>query len=436
MALVFWLACAVIAYVYVGYPLLLHLWAGLRAKGSGHRVEGTADGTPEVSFVIAARNEGPRILGRVENIEALDYPADKRQIILVSDGSTDDTHDVFEQLWAEGRAICIELPEGGKARALNGGIAHATGELLVFADMRQGFAPDALRALVAPFRDERVGAVSGELVLNGESRDRRSDDDRRADDDRRLTEDRRGVTRQSAGQRKGSRRWTSRRTMLESTINEGIGLYWRYEKQIRRDESATGSVVGATGAIYAMRRSLWQPLPPDTILDDVLTPMRVVMAGSRVVFEEHACAFDRTASDAGAEGRRKVRTLAGNYQLLWLEPRLLLPWRNPAWLQFMSHKMARLFVPYVLPVVFALSLLLAPRSPIYAAAFVLQGVFYALAAYGSWLDDRKHSVRAVPSTRLLAPVNRMARVALTFIVMNKSAVDGLVAIATRQKVWR
>ena len=436
MAPVFWLACGLIAYVYLGYPLLLHVLAKFAARGSRLAAQGSGLETPSVSFVIAARNEGRRILGRVENIEQLDYPADKRQIILVSDGSTDDTHEVFERLWAEGRAICIELPEGGKARALNGGIVHATGDLLVFADVRQGFAPDALRALVAPFRDAKVGAVSGELVLTGESRDRRSEEDRRNDDDRRFTDDRRGVLRQSAGQRKGSRRWASRRAAIESTIADGVGLYWRYEKQIRRDESTTGSVVGATGAIYAMRRSLWEPLPPDTILDDVLTPMRVVMAGSRVVFEERACAFDRTARDAGTEARRKLRTLAGNYQLLWLEPRLLLPWHNPAWLQFMSHKVARLVVPYVLPLVFALSGLLARTSAIYAAAFALQCVFYALAAYGSWLEHQANAPRPVPARRLVAPVNRVARLALMFIVMNKSAVDGLVAIATRQKVWR
>jgi biofilm PGA synthesis N-glycosyltransferase PgaC len=444
MALVFWLACGVIAYVYLGYPSLLHVMARLATRRSrlGTRnsiIEDRAPGaeTPSVSFIIAGRNEGRRILGRVENIEQLDYPADKRQIILVSDGSTDDTHEVFEQLWDEGRAICIELPQGGKAHALNGGITHATGELLVFADMRQGFAPDALRALVAPFGDPRVGAVSGELVLDGESRDRRSEADRRADEDRRLIDDRRGVLRQSPGQRKGSRRWTMRRTVLDS-INEGVGLYWRYEKQIRRDESATGSVVGATGAIYAMRRSLWQPLPPDTILDDVLTPMRVVMAGSRVVFEERACAFDRTAPDAGTESRRKLRTLAGNYQLLWLEPRLLLPWRNPAWLQFVSHKVARLLVPYVLPIVFVLSLLLAlvHKSAIYALAFGLQCAFYALAAYGAWLERHKDAERYAPPALVAAPINRVARVALMFTVMNKAAVDGLVAIATRQKVWR
>ena len=435
MAVAFWLACAFVAYVYVGYPLLLHVWAKLR-RGSGLKTEGSF--TPTVSFVIAARNEARRIMGRVENIEQLDYPADKRQIILISDGSTDHTSRVFDELWDQGRAVCIELPEGGKARALNAGAVHATGDILVFADMRQGFAPDALRALVAPFSDRRVGAVSGELVLNGESRDRRSDEDRREREDRRALRDRRGAERASAGKRQGMRRWMPRRATLESTIADGVGLYWRYEKQIRRDESAAGSVVGATGAIYAMRRSLWQPLPPDTILDDVLTPMRVVMAGSRVVFEERACAFDRTAADSGAEARRKLRTLAGNYQLLLLEPRLLLPWRNPAWLQFMSHKVARLLVPYALVLILALSVVLAPRSAVYTAAFALQCVFYALAAYGWWLERTpgRTPAPAASAPVFAAPINRVARVALMFFVMNKSAVDGLVALATRQKVWR
>ncbi|HUK35380.1 MAG TPA: glycosyltransferase family 2 protein, partial [Vicinamibacterales bacterium] len=241
--------------------------------------------------------------------------------------------------------------------------------------------------------------------------------------------------RRAPGQRKTARRWSRRRARLESTITEGVGLYWQYEKQIRRDESALDSVVGATGAIYAMRRSLWQPLPPDTILDDVLTPMRCVMAGYRVLFEERARAFDRTATDASAEGRRKLRTLAGNYQLLWIEPRLMLPWRNPAWLQFVSHKVGRLLVPYALPLIFGLSLVLARRAPIYAAAFAAQCLFYLLAAYGAWLE-RSRQRPLGPLALAVTPVNRVARVALVFFVMNKSAVDGLVALATKQKVWR
>jgi len=426
MATVFWLLCGLVAYVYVGYPLLLHVWA--RVWPAPVLGDSSADLEPPVSFVIAARNEGRRLAHRMDNIRDLDYPAAKRQVIVVSDGSTDNTLEILA-----GMGSCVEaiaLDTGGKARALNAGVAAARHDIIVFADMRQGFAPDALRALVAPFRDPRVGAVSGELVLDGEARDRRADE-RRERMERRALSDRRGVRRRTHGQRNGKRRWSLRRAIFESTIGDGVGLYWRYEKQIRRDESAAASLVGATGAIYAMRRSLWQPLPPDTILDDVLTPMRCVMAGYRVVFEERACAFDRTASSANAEGRRKLRTLAGNYQLFWLEPALLLPWRNPAWIQFVSHKAGRLLVPYALPLLFVFSLLLARDAAVYAAAFIAQCAFYALAAYGFWLEDTSRPA-AVP----VAAINRLARIALMFLVMNTSAVAGLVALLTRQKVWR
>ncbi len=430
MPTLFWLSCAVVLYVYVGYPLLLHAWGRLRAKSL--TVNGAAEPPPAVSIVIAARNEAGRIAGRIANLNALDYPRGRVQIVVVSDGSTDETTVALAQLAADDdRIVPVEVSAGGKALALNAGIARAANDVIVFADMRQGFAPDALRALVAPFRDPRVGAVTGELVLDGEERDRRAEE-RRARLERRAIEDRRGVRRQTEGQRKGKRRWSLRRAMLESTITDGVGLYWRYEKQIRRDESAAGSVVGATGAIYAMRRSLWRPLPADTILDDVLAPMRCVMAGFRVVFEERARAFDRTASDSHAEGRRKLRTLAGNYQLLWLEPALLLPWRNPAWVQFVSHKAGRLVVPYALPVIFVSSLLLARDAFVYAAALAAQCAFYALAAYGSWLEKTPARATAAPP----APVVRLARVALMFLVMNKSAVAGLVALVTRQRVWR
>ncbi len=426
MAITFWLLCACVAYVYVGYPLLLRMWGQLWPRRIAHTGAGPE---PTVSFVIAGRNEGRRIAARVSNITQLDYPADKRQVVIVDDGSTDDTRDVLRRLKRNVEAIQVRA--GGKARALNAGVAAATNDILVFADMRQGFAPDALKALVAPFADPTVGAVSGELVLNGEHRDRRADE-RRARLERREMTDRRLRRRLAASQRKGSRRWTLRRDLLESTVVDGVGMYWRYEKQIRRDESACGSIVGATGAIYAMRRSLWEPLPPDTILDDVLTPMRCVMKGYRVVFEERACAFDRTAADANAEGRRKLRTLAGNYQLLWLEPRLLLPWSNPAWIQFVSHKMGRLLVPYALPMLLVLSMMLATRSFIYTAAFAAQCVFYGLAAYGALLEHTpKGGVRSAAP-----PINRLARVALMFLVMNGSAVAGLVALLTRQKVWR
>jgi poly-beta-1,6-N-acetyl-D-glucosamine synthase len=422
MAGFFWLLVAFVAYVYIGYPLGLHLWRRLWPRPLSAR--GPAVLTPGVSIVIAARNEGSRLAGRIDNLVNLDYPASQRQIIVVSDGSTDDSAEVLARY--ESVVESAALPAGGKARALNAGVERARYGLLVFADARQAFAPDALRALVAPFADPGVGAVSGELVLEGEARDRRTQiADRRCAIVRPIAAD---AERRSAGNRRLSSR---------STVIEGVGLYWRYEKQIRRDESAIGSTMGATGAMYAMRRSLWRPLPEDTILDDVLAPMRCVLAGSRVVFEDRARAFDRTARDAKDESRRKRRTLAGNYQLLWLEPALLVPWRNPAWIQFVSHKVARLAVPYALPPLWLFSLLLSRRAAMYAAAFAAQCLFYLFAGYGAWLEKHDGGASRDPRvTRSSAVPQRLARVALMVLVMNASAVAGLAAILTRQKVWR
>jgi poly-beta-1,6-N-acetyl-D-glucosamine synthase len=343
--LVFWGAAFVVVYVYLAYPLLLALWARIAPKPVVHE-----PATPPVSIIVAARNEADRLAARIDNLLALDYPKRNVQIVVVSDGSTDATAEVLRRY---GRVIdTVYLPRGGKARALNAGVARARHELLVFADVRQRFAPDALRALVAPMADPSVGGVSGELVLDCET----------------------GTT-------------------GESGIEEGVGGYWRYEKWLRRQESLIGSTMGATGAIYALRRSLWEPLPADTILDDVLAPMRAVLASTRVVFAAGARAFDNAVS-APAELRRKIRTLAGNYQILWLEPRLLAPWSNPVWLQYLSHKVGRLVVPWALVALVVSSGALASDSLFYAAAFAGQIAFYGLAMYGAYLDNSERKPQA------------------------------------------
>jgi len=341
----FWLAVAMVVYVYAGYPVLLAVWARLRPRPI--RASPGAFTLPPVSIVLAARNEGLCLAARLQNLLALDYPADRRQIIVVSDGSTDGTEQVAADF-----IPAVELvvrPALGKASALNAGVARARHAILVFADARQTFAPDAVRRLVRNFADPSVGAVSGELVLDCE---------------------------RTPG------------AAAESTIGDGVGLYWRYEKWLRRHESLVASTLGVSGAIYAMRRSCWRPLPPDTLLDDVLAPMRVVLSGKRVVFDGSALAFDRTAPDASAESRRKVRTLAGNYQLPWLEPALLVPIVNPVWLQFVSHKLGRLLVPYALVVCLLTSAALAGEGLFYAAAFLAQIGLGLLAIYGAVLEGR------------------------------------------------
>jgi biofilm PGA synthesis N-glycosyltransferase PgaC len=370
---VFWLSVAVVLYVYAGYPLLLVVWS--RVFGRPPRL--AAGGVcPGVSIVLVARNEAGRLAARLENLLTLEYDG-LRQIVVVSDGSTDDTPEVLRRFGS--RVDLIVLPPLGKAAALNHGVAIARHEFLVFADARQTFATDALLEIVRPFADPSVGGVTGALLLDAECGERRMQADRRRRD-RPAAFDRRQIAR--------------------SAVAEGMGLYWRYEKALRRMESAVGSTLGATGAIYALRRSLWQPLPADTLLDDVLAPMRVVLAGWRVVFHEHARAGDDVSASAALESRRKVRTLAGNVQILWLEPRLLLPLVNPVWLQYVSHKVGRLVVPYAMVAIFAANLALADRR-FYLALLIAQCLFYLLAAYGAILESRRTA-----RSRLTAPLPR------------------------------
>lgn len=350
METLFWASVLFVGYVYAGYPLLLAAWARVAGRPARTRQPGVQAPWPAISIVVAARNEAARLPARVRNLLDLPYPG-PREIIVVSDGSTDRPAAALAPF---GPAVrLIEVPAGGKPAALNTGVAAATGEILVFADARQTFGRAALMELVANFADPEVGGATGELVLDCE---------RTPDPD-------------------------------GSTIGDGVGLYWRYEKWLRRHEGAIRSTLGATGAIYALRRVLWQPLPPATLLDDVLAPMRAVLAGYRIVFEDRALAYDRASADAAAESRRKTRTLAGNYQILLLEPRLLVPFVNPVWLQYCSHKVGRLVVPWALVAALVASAALATQSWLYTAALGAQLAFYSLALLGGVLDLRERGAR-------------------------------------------
>ncbi len=216
---------------------------------------------------------------------------------------------------------------------------------MVFADGRQSFRADVLARLAENFSDPSIGSASGELVLLG---------------------DEFGVARE-------------------------VRLYWSYEKWIRRSESTAWSMLGATGAIYAIRRSLWQPLEAGTILDDFITPMRILMKGYRVVFDGRAVATDRTFQYAEHERIRKQWTLAGNIQAFALEPELLLPWHNPrTFIQVWSHKLFRLLVPWSMILVL-FSSLLAPGN-FYLLAVVVQAVFYGLGLLGWMMEHQGKSV--------------------------------------------
>ncbi len=364
MRWIFWICFALTGYAYLGYPVCLACFARKRPFRRGAA-------TPGVSILIAARNEQDRLPAKLSNLAELDYPADRLQILIASDGSTDRTAAILAEHAPAVQPVLLPV-SAGKAAALHQAADLATGEILVFLDVRQRVEPDALRALVAPFADPAVGAVSGELLL---------------------------ASADGGG--------------------DALGLYWRIEKAVRRLESASGSVVGVTGAIYAVRRELYTGSPPGTILDDVFVPMQVARAGKRVVFEPAAIARDRIFAEPGKEFSRKVRTLTGNYQLLRIAPWLLTP-RNPLLFRFVSHKLARLLVPLWL-VLMLLAAGLGSGLP-WHTLFALQLVFYALATLGL----------ALPAARRLKPV----AVATTFLMLNAAAALAFYNfIAGRKNVW-
>jgi cellulose synthase/poly-beta-1,6-N-acetylglucosamine synthase-like glycosyltransferase len=337
-----------LAYVYVGYPLIAWLRAKLLPK---QRVRAAAE--PSVSIIVVAHNEEDRIEARVENLLALDYPADRREIVVGSDGSTDQTACLAGRYAEQGVRVDDFCAWRGKAAVLNELVRRSTSEIVLFADARQRFNPDVLRILVSHFADPTVGAVSGELML--------------------TVDDGNGTP-----------------------MGRGTAFYWRYEKFIRLQESRAGSTVGATGAIYAIRRALFQPIPVDTILDDVLIPMRIVRQGYSVQFEPKARAFEPVSATALQECTRKQRTIAGTFQLFAREPWLLNPWQNALWFETVSHKALRLTLPALHVTAFAANLALADGL-LSLIALAAQMGFYGAGLAG-------HALRGAPRRPLVFSV--------------------------------
>ncbi len=365
---------AFIAYAYVGYPL--QLWVQTRFQGQPIAPASLMASDLSFSVLLPARNEAPRIVSRIENLLTQELSTDAWEIIVVSDGSEDDTAAQVQTLIdarSPGQSPRVRLIENreakGKAHALNQARRAASGQFLVFADARQRFRADTVARLLENFRDPGVGAVSGELRLEGSD---------------------------------------------ASEIDVEMGAYWHYEKLIRRMESETGSVIGVTGAVYAMRAELFEPLPIGTILDDLLTPMRVVQKGYRVLFEPRAVAIDQFSETMAAEKRRKIRTLAGNWQLIGLQPDLFSPATNPYWWRLLAHKFSRLLVPYaaILMVLLALA-----SGSIFAMA-----VLVALASLVllSLLAQRGVGWRIARLCNALLELNRFALVAPFYLLGHKN----------------
>jgi biofilm PGA synthesis N-glycosyltransferase PgaC len=330
---VLFFACvAGIAYVIVGYPLLLKRMA---ATGAIPVRKGPELKT--VTILIAVYNGDKFLPDKLDSVVGLDYPKELMECYVLSDGSTDKTADVARQ-YADRGIQLIELPKGGKPAALNVGIARAKGEILVLTDVRQTLEPDSVRELVACFSDPTVGVVSGDLPM------------------------REGID-------------------LEEV---NTSLYWRYERAIRIDLGKLGSSFGATGPFYAMRRELAPVMPADTLLDDMYLPLAAWFRGYRVIVDESARAIEYPFSVQG-EFRRKLRTLAGNYQTMRLYPALL-TFKNKMLFHFLSYKVGRLMVPWLFLGVLICSFGLP--HPLNEIALAGQAFFYGLAALDMVLPER------------------------------------------------
>ncbi len=333
-AFLFWFALVATFYIYLGYPLLIALLARLRPSPERDIQSFDPVGDTQslsITVMISSYQEPDALEKKLRNVLACNNSHQIKQILVGLDGA--ENADGLSAI--DPRIIYVPFPaRRGKPSVLNDLMPMATGDILLMMDVRQRLDDAALPALLRNFADPAIGVVSGELVFEREAGD--------------------------------------------SSDASSIDAYWKLEKWLRVREGRFGSVPGATGALYAIRRELAQPIPPHSSLDDVIIPMQAIAAGGRCIFEPTAKIYDRPAQDANREAIRKRRTLAGCAQLLRLFPRWSLPGGHPIWWQFFSHKIARLFSPIMLMLAAASNLLLL-NHPIYLALALLQALAYGLA---------------------------------------------------------
>jgi len=332
-AFIFWFSILFVIYTYLMYPVILYLLTYFQQKNLiVENLDLSCNKT--ISIIISAKNEGSVLEERIKNLSQQDYDSSLIEMIIVSDGSTDNTEfivrNIIDKNIIKMEIKLISLTESeGKPNALNLAVSVAKGEILIFADCRQKFEKDAFKYLVSYFTETSIGAVSGELVF---------------------------------------------RASNDSSIQMQVGMYWMYEKFIRKLESNIGSTIGVTGAIYAMRRSLYTPLNKCTLIDDVVIPIGILSKNYKVIFSQSAIAYDYVSKNEKHEWRRKVRTLAGNWQLLNKDISQLFGLRCLQLFMVFSHKLFRVFVPFFLIIILILSLLI--DGDIYKFIFIMQFIVY------------------------------------------------------------
>jgi len=350
---------ALLAYTYVGFPILIVFLSRLTNRRARQQT-GSDSELPTVTVCLPVFNGAAAMPAKVRGLLAQDYPADKLDILIYCDGCTDDSEAVANSLaeTPEGKgrvSVIVSRARLGKPSGLNAVVAAARGEMILLNDVRQPLTPVSARTLAAALADPEVGCAAGTLVVAGSA-------------------------------------------------------YWRYEIMIRKAESRFRGGVGMSGSIAMMRKAELEPLPPDIILDDVWIPMRVALGGRRVVIVPEAQALDAAFED-DKEFRRKVRTLAGNYQLFARMPALLSPLHNPLWFETISHKVLRLVAPWLLLALAVLPIVAAVRAEGFGGALMGLLVVGQVVFYGAAILGRR--------------AGKLGGLARQFVLLNAAALVGL-----------
>jgi cellulose synthase/poly-beta-1,6-N-acetylglucosamine synthase-like glycosyltransferase len=372
MEVIFFFSVFLIVYSYAIYPAILYLFHYSRISEGDGSVVSNKIIFPDVAIVIAAYNEEDHIEDRIKNLLCLDYPKDKIKFYIGSDGSDDKTNEIVDGFEDESIVFLPFEERRGKASVLNDLVSRAEGEIIVLSDANTDFKVDAVKLLVEGFSDNEVGGVCGELqILSKESNDN-----------------------------------------LDS-------MYWKYERFIKEHEGKMDALLGANGAIYAIRKSLFQAIPSDTITDDFYIGMMIVKQGFRFIYQPEAIAFEYEPDDHSDEFKRRVRIGMGNYQAFSRLKSFLNPFGNCRYFfTYISHKVLRWFTPHLMVLIFLISILLM-HKPLFIFVLLLQLIVYAFC----WYAYKNISIKSLP---------RVFSLMVFFVSMNAALLLGSIKFITQK----
>jgi len=373
----FWISSIVLFYVYFGYPILILFLSKLLPKPfAKFSEEELQDGSllPAISIFIPAYNEEPVIEKKIRNTLDLDYPKDKIEIIVASDGSDDKTVEIANLYSDKIQLMAYDVREG-KTGLINKTIPKLKGEIIIFSDASAMLAVNALKELISPFKDPKIGSVSGLYIL---------------------------------------------RDATSTSRAEGEGFYWHYETFLKTNESTFYSILGAHGALYALRKSLFRALPPKAINDDYILPMYGVQQKRRAVYEPNAIAVEEGTTSVLGEMKRRIRISVGNFQQLFLLRKLLNPFRGRIAFEFLSHKFLRSF-SFLLMIILFISNIFIPTTG-FRIFFLLQIFFYLLGLSGVIFFKNKRMSLLITVPSYLVIINYAAFIGLFKYIFNTQKV--------------